>query len=283
MTRLLAFPNEILSEIVEHIVPDFDDDEYLEDPTSWRTSPHIRDLQSLSLTCKQLSAFATPRLYRVVVLGYPTSMIRLLRTLIENPASREMIRTLSICCPLNWCDTIIDPFSPRETFLDDNPELTLDMKWDTESMDEYAASIFRNAGLDREEYKAFTESELEALNDGGYWLSIPSWSERVRYEEALMQGLASALIALSPRTERLCMWPGRDGGRAWDLEYSIKKLVNDEKTRDRILTKLTRLELRDSGSDYFEALSQIPSISKLLSSGVNIEDDDNDLQIWHTA
>ncbi|KAF3919669.1 hypothetical protein ABW20_dc0105567 [Dactylellina cionopaga] len=184
---------------------------------------------------------------------------------------------MSIRCPLYFCDDIVDPYAPRETFLDDNPELKLNMKWDPKTMDEYAATVFRNVGLDREEYKEFTEYELEALEENGYWMSIPDFSKRIGYENTLMQGLALALIALCPRMERLCIWRHDDEGEMSHFESTINVLVNDEATREKILTRLTKLEFRSElklsrESEYLTELFQIPAVKSLVAQGVKTKE-----------
>ncbi|KAK6336187.1 hypothetical protein TWF696_001750 [Orbilia brochopaga] len=287
MSPLLSLPNEILNDIISQLVPDFIHEAKFANREEWRRSEHIGDLRSLSCTCKHLSALVRPHFYSVVVLDYPTCMIRLLRTLIENPAIRDMVRTMAICCPLHYCDDIADPFAPRETFLDDNPELKLDIVWDTDSMDDYAAAVFRSVGLDRDEYKRFTEYELEALNDGTYWMSIPDFSERIGYENALMQGLAMSLIAFLPRLEHLIM-PRYQTGPMYDFDGAVDRLVKGQDTKERMLTRLSRLELRkesyrrswpwEKGSDCLDALLRIPAIKRLVDGGHKTENEM--LELW---
>ncbi|KAK6532788.1 hypothetical protein TWF281_006964 [Arthrobotrys megalospora] len=281
---LLTLPNEILNEIICLLVPEFDDEAKFSSHKEWRTSSHQRDLCHIILTCKHLSALAQPHLYNTIVLDYHTNMTFLLRTLIEHPEDRGLIHTLSIQCPLTWCDTLADPYSPRETFLDDNPELKrkLDMKWDPENWDDFAAKVFRKVGLDADEFKAFTEDELEALNDNSYWMAIPSWSERVGYENALMQGMTLALIALSTRLERLCLLQYHGGGRTYDFEVGAKALAEDEELKDKVLASLKRLEFRGgdgwAARGYYTELSNLPRIKELVENGDHVEKDD--MEFW---
>ncbi|KAJ6257540.1 hypothetical protein Dda_7325 [Drechslerella dactyloides] len=298
MSTLLALPNEILDKIIDQLVPSFADESTFSNHADWRKSAHIEDLRSLSGTCKHLSDLVRPHFYRIVVLDYPTCMIQLLRTLIENPHIREMVRTLAICCPLHYCNDIINPYSPRETFLDDNPELLLNMTWDTNSMDNYAAAVFRSVGLDRDEFKKFTEDELEALNDGSYWMSVPNWSERIGYETNLIQGLAVALIALSPRIEHLAI-PRYHAGSAYHFENAVDTLARCEDTSEIILAHLTRLEVNTESIDYYrgpnavqndylQVLLRIPAVKRLVDEGAGkrtIEKRDylESLDVWESG
>ncbi|KAK6505720.1 hypothetical protein TWF481_007612 [Arthrobotrys musiformis] len=282
--RLLSLPNEILSEIIRHLIPDFDTGGEFKSHKDWRSSPHHNDLSNLILTCKHISAIAKPLLYTTVVVDYHTNMTHLLRTLIENPEIRGLIRTLSIQCPLTFCDELVDPYSPRETFLDDNPELKrkLNMKWDTDKMDEFAAKIFSSAGLDADEFKAFTEDEVESLNDNTYWMAVPSWSERVGYENALIQGIALALISLCTRLERLCLWTYYDTGNTFDFEHGVDVILESEALKDNVLVGLKRLEIwNDGGSgedDHFRKLFEFPAVKGLIEEGDHLETDD--MEFW---
>ncbi|KAK6504330.1 hypothetical protein TWF506_002533 [Arthrobotrys conoides] len=283
--ELLELPNEILNETIRHLTPDFNtaDGEFTSHKY-WRSSPHQNDLCNLMLTCKHLSAIVRPHLYSTVVLDYHTNMTHLLRTLIENPDLRGLIRTLSIDCPLSFCDSIVDPYSPRETFLDDNPELKrkLNMKWDPDKMDEFAGEVFRAVGLDADEFKEFTEDEIESLNDNTYWLAIPTWSKRVGYENAIMQGMALALIALSVRVERLCLWRFYDTGNTFNFEYGVNTLVKNEILRDKILMGLKRLEFLGHGGigfeDHFNKLFELPAVKELAENGDYSKADD--IELW---
>ncbi|EPS39669.1 hypothetical protein H072_6536 [Dactylellina haptotyla CBS 200.50] len=280
MLKLLELPNEVLMEIVGLLVPDFNDKTEFPNHEEWRESPHIADIRSLSITCKHLSLIAQPYLFKIAVFDYPTPMIRLLRTLTENASIRDMIRTMCFCCPLQFCDTISDPYSPRETFVDDNPELILDTKWETEKMDEYAATVFTTANLDAEEYKGFTDSELEAHGEGSYWMSVPDWSQRVGYENALMQGLALALMALAPRLETLIIWRNDARGSYRHFERTIKDYIENELIKDKLLANISRLEFRDTASvrftdrdrpDFREKLFEIPPVKELVEKGTQAE------------
>ncbi|KAK6343016.1 hypothetical protein TWF718_008394 [Orbilia javanica] len=271
--QLLTLPNEILIETIRHLVPEFDPKDESKGDKGWRSSPHHNVLRNVMLTCKHLYTIARPYLYAIIVLDYHTNMTHFLRTLIENPDLRGLVQTLSIQCPLYFCDTIVDPYSPRETFLDDNPELKrkLDMKWDTGEMDEFAAKVFTTVGLDADAFKEFTEDELEALNENSYWMAIPTWSERVGYENALMQGMALALICLSTRLERLCLWNFYDMWITPHLERGVSGLVRDEALKDRILVGLKRLEIWSvdgcDASGYFNDLFEIPAVKELVEQG----------------
>ncbi|KAF3928183.1 hypothetical protein AA313_de0205949 [Arthrobotrys entomopaga] len=275
MPRLVSLPNEILEEIVDLLVPSFPDE--CSDHKDWGEGPHLKDLFSLCLTCKQLESVTRPHLFKIVVLTYPTRMIRIFRTLIETPSLREMVNTMSICCPLEFSDETVDPFSPRETFLDENPELSLKMKWDPETMDSYAAAVFRAIGLDHDEYKEFTEDELEALNDGSYWMSVPDYAERSAYEGRLMEALAVGLMALSLRLERLTV--RRDSVCDYHFQESIASLIVHQDTEDQVLKNLPKLEFwtasvkpwglkKVSYSDEFwSSLLRIPAVQTVYDSG----------------
>ncbi|EGX49386.1 hypothetical protein AOL_s00078g419 [Orbilia oligospora ATCC 24927] len=284
--QLLTLPNEILDEAIRHLTPEFATDAEFASHKVWRSSPHQNDLCNLMLTCKRLSAIVRPYLYSTVVLDYHTNMTHLLRTLIENPDFRGLIRTLSIHCPLTFCDSIVDPYSPRETFLDDNPELKrkLNMKWDTDEMDDFGGKVFRAVGLDAHQFKEFTEDEIESLNDNTYWLAVPTYSERIGYENAIMQGMALALIALSVRVERLCLWRFYDSGNMCDFERGVRTLVDSEMLRDKILTGLKRLEILGySGSsieDHFDQLLELPAVKELVENGEYQYEEDDDTEFW---
>ncbi|KAK6335881.1 hypothetical protein TWF730_003255 [Orbilia blumenaviensis] len=278
---LLTLPNELLSEITRHIIPEFSPDGGYKSHKGWRSSPHQNDLCHLMLTCKHLYALMRPHLYTTVVLDYHTNMTHLLRTLVEHPEIRGWIRTLSIICPLYFCDRIVDPYSPRQTFLDDNPELVrkLDMEWNPDKMDDFAGKIFRKVGLDANEFKQFTEDEINALNDNTYWMAIPTCSERVGYENALMQGMALALIMLSVRLERLCLWWFRKKGRTSDFEYGVKRLAQDDELNKMAFVNLERLELWGNGdNDCLAKLLSFPAIKELVGKGNYIEADD--METW---
>ncbi|KAF3917017.1 hypothetical protein ABW21_db0204487 [Orbilia brochopaga] len=278
--RLLSLPNEILLEIISRLIPDFGDKSKFANRKNWRRSEHIKVLHSLSLTCKHLSTLVRPELYSVVVLDYPTCMVLFLRTLVEKPEVRDLVRTMAICCSLQYCDEIADSFSPRQIFLDDNPHLNLGMAWDTDAMDDYAATVFKTAGLVREEYQRFTEYETLALNDDSYWFSVTESSDRMDYESELMQGLALALMALSPRLELLCM-SKYAGGPVYHFQKIVAQLLECESTKDIILANLSRLEVKkeipryarpwEMDHDYFNALLRIPAVKKLVNEGEKTE------------
>ncbi|KAF3243324.1 hypothetical protein TWF128_010294 [Orbilia oligospora] len=263
--QLLTLPNEIINETIRHLTPEFTTDAKFASHKDWRSSPHQNDLCNLMLTCKHLSAVVRPHLYSTVVLDYHTNMTHLLRTLIENPDFRGLIRTLSIQCPLTFCDSIVDPYSPRETFLDDNPELKrkLNMKWDTDEMDEFGGKVFRAVGLDAHQFKEFTEDEIKSLNDNTYWLAVPTYSKRTGYENAIMQGMALALIALS---------------------HGVRTLVDSEMLRDKILTGLKRLEILGySGpgiEDHFNQLLELPAVKELAENGEHQYSEKDDMEFW---
>ncbi|KAK6540792.1 hypothetical protein TWF694_008182 [Orbilia ellipsospora] len=279
MPHLLSLPNELLEEIVGLLVPSFPRD--CSEHRYWGIgpgeTPHIKDLSSLCLTCKQLELVVRPHLFKIVVITYPTRMIRLFRTLIENPSIRKMVRTISICCTFSFGDEMVDPFSPRETFLDENPELSLKMKWDPDTMEPYAAAVFRAVELDRDEYKEFTEDELEALNEGSYWMAIPSFSERANYEERLMESLAAGLMALSLGLERFII--RRENNDSDDhFQEAIASLVKHPDTQDHVLENVPKLEFWKSRSnpfgfqispsdDFWNSLIQLPTIKEFYDDG----------------
>lgn len=156
------------------------------------------------------------------------------------------------------------------------------MKWDTDKMDEFGRKVFRAVGLDVDEFKEFTEDELESLNDNTYWLAIPSWSERVGYENALMQGMALALVSLSVRVERLCLWRFYAKGSIFDFEYGVDALAKDEMLKDKVLLGLRRLEFwgygGSSNEDHFNKLFKLPAVKELVENGDHLETDD--MESW---
>ncbi|KAF3288609.1 hypothetical protein TWF970_005672 [Orbilia oligospora] len=232
--QLLTLPNEILDEAIRHLTPEFATDAEFASHKVWRSSPHQNDLCNLMLTCKRLSAIVRPYLYSTVVLDYHTNMTHLLRTLIENPDFRGLIRTA--------------------------------------------------VGLDAHQFKEFTEDEIESLNDNTYWLAVPTYSERIGYENAIMQGMALALIALSVRVERLCLWRFYDSGNMCDFERGVRTLVDSEMLRDKILTGLKRLEILGySGSsieDHFDQLLELPAVKELVENGEYQYEEDDDTEFW---
>ncbi|EWC44544.1 hypothetical protein DRE_06716 [Drechslerella stenobrocha 248] len=273
MAGLITLPNEIIHEIVRQLIPELDGRTVFACET-WRRSPHIRNLRSLTLTCKHLSAVTLPHLYGIVVLDGPTRMIRLLRTLVQNPKVRGFISTMLICCPLHVWDGIPDLFSPREIFLGRDPKLNIGTCWDTGTMDAYAAAIFQATGLDRPEYKGFTKLELETLNRGVYWRYIPKFLERLGYENTLVQGLAVALIALPTRMERLAMWRHYAGRDICHFGAAFDALLADESVRARVLPNIKRLDFRenpDGDEGHLAALFRIPSVQKLVGEGTKVE------------
>jgi hypothetical protein len=220
---LLSFPDDILSGVLQCLLPSFTDisvypDTYSDPDGEWVTSR--RALFALSLTCRRLSNIATPYLYRKIFIWNGTAMVFLMRSLLASTVLREHIRVLAITQEIDYEDDFAEPFES--------------ISWNPDSMAPFERSIFNFCYCD-------DDSGDDSSVEEGFCSCVDNIGEAV---------LAS-LICLAPRLHTFHInIPGWNVSDYSHLEGLLDDVFQDETLRSRVLSSLSKVRIAtDSGLD----------------------------------